>query len=216
MIIAHMIGRKETNPYLEDVLARLSKLVDLVVFTDNGSKDNTPWVAMDSGAEVLQAMSPVDDKTLQEFAWDHLSEHASRGDWVLLVDPEEKPHFPKEFHLDQSEYEVLGAVVYHMWTPEKYRVDGWWVPKVKPKMFRFHRGAEFLESRPEPLYVRELIRQKKYKQHSGLVVQNFAYMADEDKMLLHNRHFEEGTGGSLKWTEEMLNPYPVLLDYPSI
>ena len=71
MIIAQMIGKNESDRFLENVLERLSSQVDKIIFTDDCSDDNTPEIAS-KYAEVFQSPEPlfrVHEGKLRAFAW---------------------------------------------------------------------------------------------------------------------------------------------------
>ncbi|HJS83555.1 MAG TPA: glycosyltransferase family 2 protein [Nitrososphaera sp.] len=223
-LIANMIGRNEVNRFLPEVLKHLVDVVDDIVFTDDASTDDTPLVAGKIGAHVKVLSEPlfsIDEGRLRSLAWEHLSEFAKRGDWILAIDCDELFYQSVDVRMlmEQYEYDVLGVTFYHMWDPINYRIDKAWAPTISSRLFRFFPGGEFRQRRlacgSEPTYVTELIRRRKVLWHSGLVMQHLGYMRDEDKMSKYQRYMELDGGDfhARAHLESILDPEPVLIPW---
>lgn len=220
MLIANMVARNEADRYLLDVLLHLQQQVDLIVFTDDASTDDTPSIAEGIGAKVMQTDRPLfveNEGALRQLAWSNLEQYASPGDWILAIDADERffgPHVREA--MEQKRYDVLGITFYHMWNPDEYRIDKAWKPNLSSRLFRFYENGEFLQRKlacgSEPTYVQELIRQGKFNTNSGLRMQHLGYIRDEDKISKHKRYMELDGGDfhARAHIESILDPRPTL------
>lgn len=198
MLIAQMVGRNEADRYLVPVLDSLKAYVDLIVFTDDSSDDDTPQIASQYGS-VMQTDRPLfneDEGMLRSLAWSHLEQYANPGDWVLSIDCDEIL-YQKQYlagALDQSQYDVLGIMFFHMWTNTQYRTDKAWRPNLSHRLYRYFEGGEFKDRKlacgAEPTYVEELIRRGRVRWDTGLVMQHLGYMRDEDKIKKYERYMQ--------------------------
>lgn len=226
MLIANMVGRNEANRYLSDVLKHLSNIVDLIVFTDDCSDDDTLKIASDY-AHVFQTEEQLftkDEGKLRTFAWSNLSRFASQGDWVLAIDCDEKlwstqPDFDMSVLLSQSSYDVINVKFFHMWNDKQYRVDKLWAPNNSSRLFRYFDNGVFNDRRlacgSEPTYVNSLIRGGKYMKNSPLVMQHLGYINDEDKRAKYERYMQLDGGDfhQKSHIESIIDPEPTLLDW---
>lgn len=220
MLIANMVGYNEADRYLVDVLTHLKDQVDLIVFTDDCSTDDTPNIAEAMGAKVASTykqMFTENEGALRQGSWANLQQYASPGDWILAIDCDERFYGPHVRGLmDQSRYDVLGVRFYHMWNDTHYRVDKAWKPDISPRLFRFYENGEFAQRKmacgSSPTYVQELIRQRKFNVDTNLKMQHLGYIRDEDKIAKHQRYMELDGGAfhARSHIESILDPNPIL------
>lgn len=228
MIIAQMVGKNESNRFLETVLRRLKDQVDLIVFTDDCSDDNTAEIAS-RYAEVYvneSSIFSVHEGQLRSTAWKNLSNHAKEGDWILAIDCDEMLYSAADIHnidirkiLSNSPYDVVNVRFYHMWSPTHYRVDKLWAPNNSSRIFRFKDNGFFLDKKlacgSEPSYVVDDIRRRNYWLHSGLIMQHLGYMLDPDKHSKYNRYMslDKGQFHNINHIESIIDPNPTLIKW---
>jgi glycosyltransferase involved in cell wall biosynthesis len=223
-LIAQMVGRNEADRFLVPVLDRLRSIVDQIIFTDDCSTDDTPYIAKAAGASVMQLTEPmfvVDEGYLRTAAWEHLSAHAQRGDWILAIDCDEMLYGQAALPslLNQSRFDVLGITFYHMWNDTQFRVDKLWAPVTSSRLFRFYTGGEFRKSKlacgSEPEYVQELMRRGRFMPNTPLRMKHLGYVFDDDKVVKHNRYMELDGGSfhNLAHLESILDSHPTLVDW---
>ncbi len=227
MLIANMVGRNEEGRFLEEVLDHLQGIVDLIVFTDDCSDDNTAEIASGFG-EVFKTDRPLfteDEGALRTFSWGNLSKFAqAERDWILAIDCDEKlwstqPNFDMERLMRQDRYDVVNIRFYHMWNESQYRVDKLWAPTDSSRLFRYYYGGSFKDSKlacgSEPTYVNTLIRRGKFLRDSGLIMQHLGYVRDEDKQAKYERYMKLDGGDyhNRAHLESIIDPEPTLLDW---
>jgi len=227
MLIANMVGRNESSRFLKEVLEHLSGIVDLIVFTDDCSDDNTAEIASEY-AECFQTPEPLftkDESLLRAISWGNLSNYAkSNRDWILAIDCDEKlwssnPNLDVKELTDQDMYDVINIQFFHMWNEKQYRVDKLWAPNNSSRLFRFFDDGEFLNRKlacgSEPTYVNMLIRRNRYMLNSGLIMQHLGYVRDEDKLAKYNRYMalDGGDFHQRSHLESIIDENPVLLDW---
>lgn len=227
MLIANMVGRNESDRHLREVLEHLSGIVDLIVFTDDCSDDDTFDIASQY-AETFRTSKPLfveDEGLLRSISWNNLSSFAmSNRDWVLAIDCDEKlwstnPNFDMGALLDQKIYDVLNIKFYHMWNETQYRVDKLWAPNNSSRLFRFYDGGTFMDRKlacgSEPTYVNQLIRQGRYMVDTSLVMQHLGYVNDSDKLTKYDRYMalDGGDFHQRSHLESIIDENPVLLDW---
>lgn len=202
-LIANLVARNEASRFLGPVLNKLKSFVDEIVFTDDCSDDDTPYIACDFGARVAVAPKPMfeeNESALRTYAWNHLEAYAEENDWILAIDADELLYGVDRLPalLDQSEYDVLGIKFYHMWNESQFRVDKLWAPTIGSRLFRFKSGGEFRKSNlacgSEPTYVPELIRQGKMLWETGLAMKHLGYVLEQDKIMKYNRYMKLDAG----------------------
>lgn len=226
-IIANMIGRNEANSYLKPVLERLSKQVDLIVFTDDASDDDTPEIAESYGAKVFRMPEPtfrVHEGRIREQSWQNLeSVLPSQDAFILAIDCDEQL-FETRYELrdlvKQDNYWVINIEFYHMWNETQFRVDKAWRPHQSTRLFRYMPDGHFLDRQlacgSEPTYVQQLIRSGLYLRESGLAMKHLSYIRDEDKKAKFQR-YSEIDGGAFHANDHILSimdSNPSLYDFP--
>lgn len=227
-IIAQMVGRNESNRFLEDVLQRLSSQVDEIVFTDDCSDDNTMEIAS-RYAHVYKTPMQMFNKhegRLRKYAWLNLENHAKEGDWILAIDCDEMLYNINDLEnqnikdvLASSEKDVVNVRFYHMWNSLQYRVDKLWAPNNSSRIFRYINGGTFLDKElacgSEPTYVVQWIRQGNYWVHSGLIMQHLGYIHNQDKESKYERYsqLDGGKFHNLNHINSIIDPNPVLIDW---
>lgn len=222
--IAQMVAKNEASRYLIEVLEHLQKIVDVIVFTDDCSTDETPEIASSFGAAVFrneESWFAKDESELRTRAWQNLERFAQPGDWILCCDADEMLYGTENLQLllDQKRFDVLGIEFYHMWNLTHYRVDKAWRPNYSSRLFRYYRGGSFHRRRlapgSEPMYVRELIRQGKVLWDTGLKFQHWGYALDQDKTSKFHRYMELDAGEfhSRAHIESILDPRPTLEEW---
>jgi glycosyltransferase involved in cell wall biosynthesis len=153
MIIAQMVGKNESDRFLEPVLERLSMQVDKIVFTDDCSTDNTIEVAS-RYAEVFstnKSMFTESEGNLRSTAWKNLEKFATEGDWIVAIDCDELLFHENDMELvhvlSRSPYDVVNVRFYHMWNETQYRVDKLWTPSDSSRIFRYKEGGTFFDKK---------------------------------------------------------------------
>jgi glycosyltransferase involved in cell wall biosynthesis len=227
MLIANMVGKNESERFLPEVLEHLSKIVDVIVFTDDCSDDNTKEIAS-KYAHVFQTPEPLftkDEGKLRSFSWSNLSQFATHGeDWILAIDCDEKlwsteQNFDMLRLTNQDKYDVINIKFFHMWNEKQYRVDKLWAPNNSSRLFRFIDNGSFADRRlacgSEPTYVNQMIRQGRYMVDSPLIMQHLGYVKDEDKIAKFNRYMalDGGDFHQRSHLESIIDEDPVLIDW---
>jgi glycosyltransferase involved in cell wall biosynthesis len=219
-----MVGRNEADRFLPEVLAAVIQIADEVVFTDDCSTDDTPFMAVRAGAHVMKLDQPLfveDEGALRTHAWAHLCEYAKPGDWILAIDCDEIFYGAHKLRegMQQANYDVLGVTFYHMWNETQYRTDKLWAPVTSSRLFRFFEGGEFrnrkLACGSEPTYVQELIRRGKFLPNTPFRMKHLGYIRDEDKIAKYQRYMELDGGAyhNRAHLESILDPSPTLVDW---
>lgn len=225
-LIASMVGRNEESRYLKEVLDHLEPMVDMVVFTDDASTDNTAQIARDAGAKVYSNPEPlftINEGQFRNGAWQNISNHAEEGDWILAIDCDEKLYVTGPQTLEElmanERYSVLGITFYHMWNRTQYRVDKLWAPTVSTRLFRFIPGGSIqrreLACGAEPTYVRNMVQCRQFLPNTGLKMQHLGYIDDEDKVIKYKRYMELDNGRfhNISHLESIIDPDPTLIDW---
>lgn len=225
MLIAQMVGKNESERFLDKVLERLSTQVDKIVFTDDCSDDSTAEIAS-KYAEVFsnnETMFEKHEGYLRLNAWKNLEKVAKEGDWVIAIDCDEMLFHEESIDirkvLQSSPYDVVNVRFYHMWNDTQYRVDKLWAPNNSSRIFRYTNGGTFLDKKlacgSEPTYVVDWLKQKNYWVHSGLAMQHLGYIKDEDKITKHKRYMsiDKGEFHNIKHIESIIDPNPVLVNW---
>lgn len=204
MFIAQVVGRNEADRYLHDMLSNISQYVDLIVFTDDASTDDTPNIAEGYGAKVFQNPEQMFNKhegKLRATAWSNLSMFANEGDWIISIDCDEIFYPRSEANLHKwmdSPYEVLGITFYHMWNEDSYRVDKLWAPTMSTRMYRYHEGGTYKDSAlacgAEPQYVFRYVRTGRFAKNTGFRMKHMGYARNQDKVSKFNRYMELDKG----------------------
>lgn len=228
MIIAQIVGRNESSKYLKQILERLKLQVDMIVFTDDCSEDNTANIAAEY-AEVYvndQQLFTVDESTLRSKAWSNLSNHATEGDWVIAIDCDEMLYVANDIEnlsikktLEYSPYDVVNVRFYHMWNKTHYRVDKLWAPNNSSRIFRFKNNGQFTNKKlacgSEPTYVLEDLRRRNYWVNSGLVMQHLGYTDDTEKQKKYDRYMaiDKGKFHNIQHIKSIIDPSPTLITW---
>ena len=225
MIIAQMVGKNESNRFLEPVLQRLSTQVDKIIFTDDCSDDDTAQIAS-KYAEVFKTDKTLfteNEGNLRSSAWRNLEKFAKEGDWIVAIDCDEMLYqdtdLDLKYVLDQSPYDVVNVRFYHMWNETQYRVDKLWAPNNSSRIFRYRDNGTFFDKKlacgSEPTYVVQWVRQRNYFLHSGLMMQHLGYARDEDKVSKYNRYIsiDKGEFHNLQHIESIMDTNFVLVNW---
>jgi glycosyltransferase involved in cell wall biosynthesis len=225
MIIAQMVGKNESNRFLEPVLQRLSTQVDKIIFTDDCSDDDTAEIAS-KYAEVFKTDKTLfteNEGNLRSNAWKNLEKFANEGDWVVAIDCDEMLYQDRDldlrYVLDQSPYDVVNVRFYHMWNKTQYRVDKLWAPNNSSRIFRYRDNGTFFDKKlacgSEPTYVVQWVRQKNYFLHSGLMMKHLGYERDEDKASKYDRYIsiDKGEFHNLQHIESIMDTNFVLVNW---
>ncbi len=218
-----MIGRNEADRYLEPVLEALYPVVDQIVFTDDGSEDQTYFMAKDYGASVIRlsdSLFETDESQLREIAWEHLGIYAKPGDWVVSIDCDEIIHAPLNLIelLEQSQKSVVVATFFHMWNETQFRVDKAWKPDQQPRLFRYFKEGHIMRKAlacgQYPTYVRQMMRDGNVAD-LGIRMQHMGYASDDDKLSKFEKYMriDGGKFHSLRHLESIVDEDPVLVDW---
>ena len=220
-----MVGKNESNRFLEPVLQRLSTQVDKIIFTDDCSDDDTAEIAS-KYAEVFKTDKTLfteNEGNLRSNAWRNLEKFAKEGDWIVAIDCDEMLYQDKDldlkYVLDQSPYDVVNVRFYHMWNETQYRVDKLWAPNNSSRIFRYRDNGTFFDKKlacgSEPTYVVQWVRQRNYFLHSGLMMQHLGYARDEDKVSKYNRYIsiDKGEFHNLQHIESIMDTNFVLVNW---
>jgi hypothetical protein len=183
MLIGYLSTNNAADDELEQCLSSAKMWLDKIVVTDNSSVDATVKIAQRYTRDVLS----VKEKISFDFsyvAWEHLKQHAKMGDWIVQLNQNQvaTPGLFINQMIDQSTYDVLGAIYYNMWSTHSYRVDTTWKPFWSSFMYRFHPAAHFEEGLPEPDYVSEMIRQNKVYKFTGITVLDYKYSSSDKRI----------------------------------
>ena len=220
-----MVGKNESNRFLEPVLQRLSTQVDKIIFTDDCSDDDTAQIAS-KYAEVFKTDKTLfteNEGNLRSNAWRNLEKFAKEGDWIVAIDCDEMLYqdtdLDLKYVLDQSPYDVVNVRFYHMWNETQYRVDKLWAPNNSSRIFRYRDNGTFFDKKlacgSEPTYVVQWVRQRNYFLHSGLMMQHLGYARDEDKVSKYNRYIsiDKGEFHNLQHIESIMDTNFVLVNW---
>jgi len=225
-LIANMIGRNESGKYLHQVLNRLRDQVDIIVFTDDCSDDDTLEIAKSYGAVTFEMSEPtfrINEGRLRQKSWDNLTTVVPESDcFVLAIDCDEEL-FETKYELrdliSQKNYDVISIEFFHMWNENQFRIDQAWRPHPSSRLFRFYPNGQFLDRQlacgSEPTYIQPLIRNGSYLRDSGLLMKHLSYIKDEDKKDKHNRYMELD-GGAFHNNAHILSimdENPTLIDW---
>jgi len=226
-IIANMIGRNEADSYLKPVLNRLKSQVDMIIFTDDCSDDDTPNIAESFGAKVFQMDKPTfstDEGKIRQQSWVNLeSVLPTQEAFILAIDCDEmlyETKFELRDLVNQDNYPVINIDFYHMWNEEEFRVDKAWRPHGSTRFFRYLPGGKFLERQlacgSEPTYVQAMVRNGQYLQNSGLVMKHLSYIKDADKKAKYDRYMniDGGAFHSNAHIISIMDTDPVLRQFP--
>lgn len=225
MIYAQMIGRNESDRFLEPVLQRLSEQVDKIIFTDDCSTDSTPEIAS-KYAEVFQTtenMFKIHEGQLRAFAWSNLEKFAKLGDWIIAIDCDEMLYHLEnlsiEDALSKSPFDVVNVRFYHMWNDSQYRVDKLWAPTNSTRIFRYIENGGFLNKKlacgSEPTYVREWVSRRNFWIDSKIIMQHLGYVKDQDKYSKYQRYSELDGGEfhAINHINSIIDDNPVLINW---
>lgn len=221
MIIAQMVGKNEAGRYLSTVLAKIRPIVDIIVFTDDRSTDDTVEIAKTYDAFVYTD-NPITweehEGAFRQCAWRNLENHASVGDWVIVFDCDEILYGHEQLQqlTNQPNFDVIGITFYHMWNETHYRVDKAWAPTLSSRMFKYCEGGRYrmnaLAPGAEPTYVQDMIRMGRFMANSPLRMQHLGYQHREDHQIKYERYMrlDQGQYHSLAHLESILDPNPTL------
>ncbi len=224
-IIAMMVGRNETDRYLERVLDRLTKQVDLVCFLDDASDDDTLEVAKLYDNVITDRMPEptftTNEYLLRETAWGMVDKQAKVGDWVLAIDCDEELYGLENAQslLTRGRWDVIGITFYHMWNETQYRIDGAWKPVISSRLFKYFPHGVFRDRRlacgAEPTYVQDIIQRGRFCSDSPLKMKHLGYQSYEDQLAKYARYMEIDGGEfhSLKHLRSIIDPNPKLADW---
>lgn len=227
-IVAQIVGRNEEQRFLKEVLERLSKQVDEIVFTDDCSDDNTYLIASDF-CHVYKTKEPtfnINEGKLRSIAWSNLLRHANSGDWIIAIDCDEMLYDRGNLQsldirniLSGSEKDVVNVKFYHMWNKDQYRVDKLWAPNNSSRIFRLVPDGVFsdkaLACGSEPTYVNSWLRQGNYFVNSNLVMKHLGYINDKDKEEKYKRYtdLDGGKFHQINHINSILDSNPVLINW---
>ena len=226
-LVAQMVGYNEADRHLDTVLAHLRKIADEIVFTDDGSDDNTLEIAQKYECHTYKSSEHLFEKhegQLRQEAWNNLENHAKPGDWILAIDCDEKlwttnPLMSLDNLMAQGRYDVLAIRFYHMWNETQYRVDKLWKPNLSTRMFRYFEGGKFLQRQlacgSEPSYVQDLVRTGRFMTETGLAMQHLGYERDEDKLAKYVRYstIDGGDFHAGNHINSIIDQNPTLVDW---
>ena len=219
-----MVARDEGSRFLSEVLDHLRPLVDVIVFTDDASTDNTLAVAKSFDCETYEStwdesQFSINEGQLRQEAWKNLEKHAEWGDWILAIDADEKLFAPvpiREYVQRQTSVDVLGITFFHMWNRSQYRVDRAWRPSLSSRLFRYYPNGQFnlrkLACGSEPTYVQDSIRMGRVNWNTNFRMQHLGYVKDDDKEAKYDRYMvlDGGDFHSRAHIQSIMDPNPVL------
>lgn len=226
-IISQMVARNEADRFLPEVLDHLSKIVDIMVFTDDCSDDKTLEIAESYpnchafASAWDEPYWAVNEGEFRNKAWANLEKFAEPGDWILAIDADEKLFSPEPLMdvANKNDVDILGISFYHMWNATHYRVDKAWKPNVSSRMFKFFPNGHFnlrkLACGSEPTYIQDLIHQGRAWWSAPLRMQHLGYTRDEDKQAKYERYMKLDAGDFHARThiESILDPNPTLVPW---
>jgi len=139
--ISVVIIAKDEEKMIEDCLQSV-KWADEVVLVDSGSTDQTPQIAKEYGAKVIQ----VPFEKLEFAKWRNVGLEKARGDWILYVDADERV-------IPELKKEILKVVTGHSRSVTAYEI---------PRR-NFYLSKEVHYGGAWPDYVKRLFLKKKLK-----------------------------------------------------
>ena len=203
-LIANMVARNEASEYLPEVLERLRNQVDVIVFTDDASTDDTVKVAEQYVDHIMVMDEPtfcVHEGDLRQASWNFLESSAAPvdGDWVLAIDADEFLYETKKSArelIQTQDYTIINVDFYHMWNETHFRVDGGWRPHGSTRLFKWRPGGIFKSSKvacgSEPTFVASdlVYFRHLFMADSGLKMKHLSYIKDADKKKKYDRYTE--------------------------
>lgn len=223
-LIANMVLRNEEDRFLEPVLKRLKGIADTIVVTDDASSDNSAYIAARYADSVISLEEPLftsDEGALRQLSWEHVSNFAKQGDWILAIDADEMLYGEEHLrdYMEHTQKDVLGITFFHMWNDKQFRVDKLWAPVTSSRLFRFYRGGEFAKRKlacgSEPTYVRDAVLRGNFDMHTPFRMKHLGYVRNEDKLAKYERYMELDGGAyhNRIHLESILDPNPTLIDW---
>jgi glycosyltransferase involved in cell wall biosynthesis len=225
-IVANIIARNEASSYLVPVLERLKSQVDMIVFTDDCSDDDTPNIAQSFGAKVFQMTEPtfkVNEGRIRQQSWENLETVIPSEDcFILAIDCDEmlyETRYTLQQLANQDNFNVINIEFYHMWNENQFRIDKAWRPHPSSRMFRYLPGGRFLDRQlacgSEPTYVQQLIKQNGYFRDSGLMMKHLSYIKDVDKQAKYDRYMalDGGAFHANAHIISIMDQEPTLIDW---
>lgn len=161
-VITCSVVRNEMSNYVTPWLSTIRAWADLMVIVDNGSVDGT-WEFLTATAreDSRIKLSRYDkdtfhnsERAVRTALWDSVHKLAqegliSRGDWIVVLDADELISktpagrtSPSSFgqHLKglPTNVNALFISLYNLWSPTQYRIDKFWGPSLKRRIFRYY------------------------------------------------------------------------------
>ena len=225
-LCANMVVRNEADNYLERVLTRLSTQVDMICITDDCSDDNTVEVASSFDKVKIHSlpkpMFSINEGELRQASWEWLESNIDQDEptFILAIDADEELYettYSLQRIINAERVEIANIMFFHMWNEYQFRIDGGWRPHGSTRLFRYHKGDEFLRRKiacgSEPIRIAESMRNPQFiRQHyvnnSGLAMKHLSYIKDEDKRKKHERYMslDKGDFHALNHIQSIVDP----------
>ena len=124
---------RDEERYLADCLRSLRGLADEVVVVDTGSRDRTPEIARDGGAQLHDVAWRNDFAAARNAALDRCS-----GEWILYIDADERLRGGSRVHLERLLGKRRRAGYYVKLHPKRGYTAYW-----EMRLFRNHPDIRF-------------------------------------------------------------------------
>lgn len=205
-IIVSMIARNEANRHLSRALTSALQIAHftsgVVAYTDDASTDDSLRIAMHAGAQVQTTSEPAfwsHEGAARNRAYKFAASFAEPGDWILSLDADETISSPELLAetVDlavRTGHPVIGLPLYEFWTPDEYRVDGYWFGSNATRLFEYRPDAEIamkeMACGSEPTWVSHapiMLQQKVHLLHWG-------YVNPEDRPRKHHAYTTRAGG----------------------
>lgn len=129
-LVVAALARNEADRFWRSALEAWSQFADRVLVQDDGSEDETVDIALSARAAVLSSPDPHEgmwgkEAPMRAQLWQKAWEFTRPGDYILVLDADMVPaRDPRP--LLASEPDAVAFNLYDLWTPDAYRIDGYW------------------------------------------------------------------------------------------
>lgn len=188
MLIANLIGKKDFS-VASEVTRYLKVFCDIVCYTGWNTEPSILASVKSEGASTANIRDDfvAFESMIYEVAWDHVSNYAAHGDWILTLNIDELFWgIDSLAHLVKSNFSVAGIKLLNLSgfpviTNEELLIE--------PRLFRYHIGVgDFWHNRPWPFYVEHILR-RPYEVCWGADMYAQSLSDDDSETIFHRPHF---------------------------
>lgn len=193
-LVCHMVvGPGEASRYLEQVLNRaLFWADDLHVSLDSRAGDEE-WEIVSNYATAYERLNltwEANEGRFRARAWHMLEKMSPSGeDFIICLDADEviADHLLVRMAATEFPGHQIQWRFHEMWTPNQYRIDGFWKPYPAGIMFPFRENGHFLDrplaSGRQPTYVANLPASRVIGD-----ILHYGYLRPEDRVNKYDRY----------------------------